>query len=129
MGTGQYQKGRKRITQPVLRVDPVKVKVPVEEKPPYYQEVMDYLGKIPEGGNPGMFLSRTQGWVLGALFGVLAIGVVFAIIVIITRAHQQETNVRRLHDIEVQLDRFHKTNLRMERKTVELETEIENLKD
>ena len=113
----------------MLHLDPAKVRTPVEEQPPYYQEVMDYLGNIPKGSNPGMFLSRTQGWVLGALFGVLAIGVVFAIIVITTRAHQQETNVRRLHDIEMQLDRFHKTNLRMERKMVELETEIENLKD
>jgi len=114
----------------VLRVPSGKLRPPVEEeKPSYYQEVMDYLEKVPEGSTPGVFLSRTQGWALGALVGILAVGAVFAVIVIITRAHQQETNVRRLHEIEVQLDQLHKTNRRTERAMVEIETAIENLKD
>jgi hypothetical protein len=131
MGAGQYQKGGKRITQPVLRVDPGKVNpsMPSEEKPPYYKEVMDYLGRLPEGSNPGMFISRTQGWVLGAFLALLATGLVFATIVVFTRAAQQENSFRRLHEVEIKIDKIHQANQRMERQLVEHDIALENLRD
>lgn len=115
----------------MLRVDPAKVKAPMppEEKPPYYKEVMAYLGRLPEGSNPGMFISKTQGWVFGAFLGLLAMGVVFGTIAIFTRTAQLENSNRHLHEIESKIDKLHETNRSMERQLVKHDIALENLRD
>ena len=109
----------------MLVVDPAKV--PILE-PEVLQEVKDYLG-IPEGSKPSMFLSKVQTWALGALFAVLAAGVVFATYLAFTREYRSDSAQRQLHEIKQNVEQLQHSNQRIERTLVEHETEIENLKD
>ena len=123
---GGYRQGRKKITEPVLRVDPAKV--PIME-PDVLQEVKDYLG-IPDGSSrPTMFVSKTQTWALGALLAALAVGVVFATYVAVTREYQAEVQQRQLHDIKRNIEQLQRDKQIIERTLVQHETELDNLKD
>ena len=122
---GTYQHGRKKITQPVLRVDPAKV--PTME-PDVLQEVKEYLG-IPEGSKPPMYVSKTQGWAIAALLAVLAAGVTVVTYVSFKRDYESDATHRQLQQIKHRLDDLHRADQNIERKLVKHETEIENLKD
>jgi len=123
---GTYQKGRKKITEPVVRVDPSKV--PVVEHDEVLQEIKDYLG-IPEGSKPPMYVSKTQGWAIAVLLAVLAAGVTVGIYIGFKRDYESDTNHRQIQEIKNRLDALHRTDQNLERKLVKYETELENLKD
>ena len=124
---GTYQKGRKRITEPVLVVDPAKAPI-MEPHDDVLQEVKEYLG-IPEGSKPPMYVSKTQGWAIAALLSVLAVGVTVATYVGFKRDYEADQNHRQLQEIKARLDDLHRAHQKFERQLVKHDTEIENLKD
>jgi len=97
-------------------------------EPDVLREVQNYLG-IPEGSKPPMYVSKPQAWAIGVLLALLAVGVTMATYVGIKRDYDFDATQRQLHEIKNRLDALHRADQGIERKLVEHETKIENMKD
>lgn len=127
---GEYRKTRRHITEPVLQVDTSKMtKAEHHELPPAaLDEIKDYLG-IPRGATTPPFVSKTQGWVVAILLALLAMAIVVVGYTVIKRDYDNTQSKRDLENIQRQVEHLDKRNMELERVMVELESQIENLKD
>jgi len=123
---GQYQKGRRKITQPVLRVDPEALADMQTEDPRFFEDVEAAVSAIDK---KRVVFSRTTGWLLAFLFvGVLA-GVVWVGSAVFTKQHQFDHIRETVRQTEKEVEELRVKNQEFERRLVEQETQVENLKE
>jgi len=123
---GEYQKGRRRITEPVMRVDPSRI-TPAKLAPEVLEEVKDYLG-IPKGG-AAFWLSKSQGWAFAFFMVTIASTLSTVGYMVLKREHEIKMLHQEVAALQQWVDIFRAENQELERKLVEQDTQIENLKD
>lgn len=118
---GTYQKGRRRITRPVTRVPAEAVPDPVLlAEVGHAVQVLD---------RDRIVLRRSTGWLIaGSIVTLLGI-ITFVGSLIFTRAHQFERLQKQVLQLEHDFELVKARNQSLERRLVEMETALENVKE
>lgn len=120
---GTYQKGRRKITQPVTRVPPESVPDP---DPAFLQEVNTAVQKLDKDR---LVLRKSTGWLVASLVITSLGGLAYAGSTFFTREHQLDHLRMQLKDTRETVEVLHHKNQKLERRIVELETQVENLQE
>lgn len=111
---GRYQQSKEHITEPVLRVDPSKIREMKRDLTP---------------SQTHLFLSKPQGWGVALGIAVVFTTVVFTLYLVMKREHQFGLYRQEVQDFQYQVDAYEKRIQDIERKIVQQDTKIENMKD
>jgi len=116
---GTYQKGR-RITRPVTHVA-------ADVSAPRHPDAPRPRGREPSSG--GIFVSRTTSWFLAVLVVALVLALAYIGTAFLAREGQFEHVKERQKEVERELERAGVRHQALERRLVELETQLENVKE
>lgn len=116
---GTYQKGRRKITQPVTIVPPEHVPDLVHE----VQEAIQHLDRN------RLILRRSTGGIFAAVAATLLAATAYLGSRFFTRELQAEHMRQELRDVDVRLEQMTRELQKTERRHVALETRVENLEE
>lgn len=119
---GTYQKGRRKITQPVTHIA-------AKDVPAAHREVDAVVPRNHDPSNSVVLVNRATGWTLAILFIALLISIAYVGTTFFTREHQIENMANHQRHMRSTLDTVKAKNQELERRIVELETQLENLED
>lgn len=119
---GTYRKGRRRITQPVTHVSP-------DKAPPAPRHPDAPVARAHDSSGGVVFVNRFTGWTIAGLFVAILGAVAYLGVNFFTRAHQIEHALEELDETNRGLERTRGQVQQLERRQVELETDVENLQE
>jgi len=124
---GTYQKGRRKITEPVLHVDLNKIP---HMDPVLLEELNEELNSaVKKLDRNRIVLSKATGWLI-ALLVLLSLGAAtYAGTSLWTRELQLERLREQVQELRKESAACKTRHLAVERRLVEIETELENLRD
>lgn len=117
---GTYQKGRRRITEPVTHVPAGTVSAPRRDPDAP-------VPRTRESSSGVVFVNRTTGWAVASLLLSMLGGIAYIGTTFFTREAQIDHLESELRDASRQVDVLRAQNQIFERRIVELETRIENM--
>ena len=127
--TGQYSKGRRRITEPVLTVPPnavVAPRIPEEIREDVEQVTKETVEKLDKNR---FVLRKTTGWLVAALIVTILGASAYLGSKFFTREHQVDHLQKQLKTIQQELEDARRERQRLERRIVELETQFELMQE
>lgn len=111
---GQYRKGRERITGAVVRVDTSKLRTMEPEA---------------SDSQIRMRLTKNHAWMIAAFLVGVVTSVILTLYLVLKREHQIDNCRQEMHDLQRQIDEYDKRFREIERRMVQQDTKIENMKD
>lgn len=118
---GTYSKGRKRITEPVTKVEGAAVRAAREA---------DAASPRPHESSAGvLFVNRTTGWVVALLLLGLVGGIAYVVTIFFTREHQIEHMDTQMRQQQKTIEDLQARQQELARRVILLETELEALQE
>lgn len=118
---GTYRKGRKRITRSVTRVPSAAAEAPRHPDAP--------ASRSHEASSSLFLVGRTTSVLLGVLLVLLLFGIAYAGTTFFARERQYQNVKERQKEIEREQERSKAHRQALERRMVELETQLENIRE
>jgi hypothetical protein len=130
---GQYSKGRRRITEPVIEVPPG---LPTAPKiAPEVQAELEFVAEVKaeqtarhlvqEMDKDRLVVRKTTGWLGAGLIVTILISAAYLASTVLTREHQLRHVQDQIKETSLDLEEVRARNRKLERRMVELETAVE----